>query len=101
MSTHSARSVVQTRAERARARAKYLSGLRWHAGTFLIINVFFWTLDLGLGQGGAQWAYWITGVWAFALAFHALAYYADGRGAEERDAERFLDADRRRDAKRE
>ncbi|MEZ5377659.1 MAG: 2TM domain-containing protein [Acidimicrobiales bacterium] len=65
--------------ERARHQAKYLAGLVWHIGTFVIINVFFWILDLAIGQSGAQWAYWITGVWAFALAFHALAYIVDGR----------------------
>lgn len=58
---------------------KYLSGLEWHIGTFVIINAFFWVLDFGLGQDGLQWAHWITGFWALALAFHVLAYLVDGR----------------------
>lgn len=65
--------------------AKCLEGLMWHAGTFLIINAFFWILDLFVGDGGFDWALWITGVWGFALAFHALAYAVDGRGAARRD----------------
>jgi len=74
----------------ARRRARYLVGLLWHAGAFLIINASFWILDLTLGQSGLQWAFWITGVWGFALAFHALAYYVDGRGVEELKYEQFL-----------
>ena len=75
---------------RARARAKYLTGLLCHAGTFVILNTFFWVLDLGLGAGGLDWAFWITGTWGIALAFHALAYYVDGRQLEERKTEQFL-----------
>jgi hypothetical protein len=72
-------------------RAKYLTGLVWHAGAFVIINAFFWLLDLGLGQDGLQWAYWITAVWAFALAFHALAYYVDGRQLESRKTAEYVE----------
>jgi hypothetical protein len=67
--------------ERAR-RARYLTGVMWHAGAFLIINVFFWVLDLLVGQAGVQWAYWITLFWGFALAFHVLAYLVVGRRAD-------------------
>ena len=88
---------VETPEERARKRAKYLSGLVWHAGAFLIINVFFWILDIA-GAGGVQWAFWVTAAWAFALAFHALAYLVDGRQLEERKSRQYLEAERRRDA---
>jgi hypothetical protein len=64
--------------EQAR-RAKYLTGLMWHIGAFLIINAFFWILDAMTGQAGIQWAYWITLFWGFALAFHVLAYLVVGR----------------------
>lgn len=77
-------------AEQARRRAKYWTGLVWHAGVFIIINAFFWVLDLGLGQNGLQWAYWITGFWGLALAFHALAYYVDGRQLEDRTSQQYL-----------
>ncbi len=63
-----------TAEEQARKRAKYLSGLLWHVGTFVIINVFFWLLDLVTGVAGVQWAFWVTLVWGLALAFHARAY---------------------------
>lgn len=66
----------------AERRAAYLSGLLWHAGTFIIINAFFWALDL-IGGGGVRWSIWITLGWGLALAFHALAYFVDGRGLEE------------------
>jgi hypothetical protein len=79
----------------ARRRAGYLTGLLWHAGAFLIINTCFWILDLALAGGGLDWAYWITGVWGFALAFHALAYLIDGRGIEERKFEQYLRASTR------
>jgi 2TM domain len=79
-----------TREAWARRRARYLAGLLWHTGAFLIINAFFWILDLTLGDGGADWAFWITGVWGFALGFHALAYYVDGRGVEEQKFQQYL-----------
>lgn len=76
--------------DQARRRARYFVGLVWHVGAFLIINASFWILDLTLGRPGLQWAFWITGVWGFALAFHALAYYVDGRSIEERKYEQFM-----------
>ena len=86
----------QTPEARARQRARYLSGLLWHAGAFLIVNAFFWILDLA-GGGGLDWAFWITGFWGLALAFHALAYLVDGRGLEERKTQQYLDDERQRD----
>lgn len=84
---------TETAEQRAMRRAKYLSGLIWHAGTFVIINGFFWILDL-IGGSGLNWSLWITAVWGFALAFHALAYYVDGRGLEQRKAQEFLEEER-------
>lgn len=75
---------------RAMERAKYLSGLVWHAGTFVIINAFLWAID-SMGYGGVNWAYWVTIGWGLALAFHALAYFVDGRQLEERKSEEYLD----------
>lgn len=86
---------VQTPEQQAQRRAKYLSGLVWHAGTFVIINAFFWFLDLFVGQEGIQWAIWITLFWGFALAFHALAYIVDGRQLERRKTQEYLDEERR------
>ena len=76
--------------ERAQRRAQYLTGLEWHVGTFVIVNCFFWLLDVGIGQDGVQWAYWITAAWGFALAFHALAYLIDGRQVEEHKTREFI-----------
>ena len=89
-----AKATERTPADRAQQRAKYLSGLLWHVGAFVILNAFFWVLDLSLGQDGAQWAYWITGFWALALAFHALGYFIDGRQLEDRKAKQYLEEDR-------
>ena len=75
---------------RARQRAKYLTGLLRHAGTFVIINAFFWLLD-GLGAGGINWSPWITLFWGLALAFHALAYWIDGRQIEDRKTREYTD----------
>lgn len=86
---------TQTPEERARARARYLTGLIWHVGAFVIVNAFFWILDIATGQPGIQWAYWITGFWGFALAFHALAYLVDGRQLEERKTRQYLDDEQR------
>jgi len=83
---------------RARRRAKYLSGLLWHVGAFIIINAFFWMLDLAVGEDGLQWAYWITAMWAVGLAFHILAYYIDGRGVEQAKYEKYLAEERERGA---
>lgn len=74
--------------ERALRRAKYLTGLMWHAGTYVIINAFFVLLDL-LGAGGINWSIWIVAFWGFALAFHALAYAVDGRNVEQTKAEQY------------
>lgn len=76
--------------EMAARRAHALTGLLWHIGAFVIINAAFWVLDLAVGRSGAQWAYWITGVWAFALAFHVLAYMIDGRQLEERKTRQYM-----------
>lgn len=76
---------------RAHRRVKYLSGLVWHARSFLIINAFFWLADLTLGQAGIQWAFWITAFWGFALAFHTLAFYVDSLQLEEWRARQFFD----------
>jgi hypothetical protein len=48
---------------RARKRAKSYTGLMWHIGRFLVINAFFWLLDIATGADGVQWAYWITTPW--------------------------------------
>lgn len=81
---------------RARQRARYLTGLLWHMGAFVIINAAFWVMDLTLGAAGLQWAYWITGVWGVALAFHLLAYFVDGRQLEERKSIEYLEEEERR-----
>ncbi len=75
----------------ARRRAHYLSGLLWHLGTFAIINVFFWLLDATTGAPGIQWAFWITLFWGFALAFHTVAWFIDGRDLERRKTRQYLD----------
>lgn len=79
---------------RAQQRAKYLTGLLWHIGTFIIINGFFWILDLTVGAEGLQWSFWITLLWGFALAFHALAYFIQGRNLEARKARQYLEEER-------
>lgn len=90
------RNDLNTVEGRARHRAAYLSGLVWHTGTFVIMNAFFWILD-ATGAGGITWAFWITATWGLALAFHALAYYVDGRQLEARKAEEYA-ADSTREA---
>jgi len=82
--------MTNSQEERARDRAKYRTGLMWHVGVFVVINAFFWTLDLVVGQAGLQWAYWITLFWGVALAFHIVAYLIDGRQIEDRSADKYL-----------
>lgn len=77
---------------------EHLSGLLWHAGAFVIINAFVWILDITLGPSGLDRASWVTGVWGFALAFHALAYLIEGRGFEERKSQQYVEEARRRGA---
>lgn len=92
-----AQTSTYTSEARARRRAAYLSGLLWHAGAFVIINTFFWFLDAS-GAGGVNWAFWITATWGFALAFHALAYFVDGRNLEEQKMQEYLAAEKEREA---
>jgi hypothetical protein len=87
---------TETPEARARRRAKYLSGLVWHAGTFVIINAFFWIVDLAGSREGLQWSLWITATWGLALAFHALAYLVDGRQLEDHKTKQYLDDEQRR-----
>jgi len=70
-------------------RAKYLTGVAWHAGVFVIINVFFVVLDW-LGPPGLNWSIWIAGFWGLALAFHVLAYLIDGRQMMRRKTRQYL-----------
>ena len=84
---------IATAEDRARSRARYLTGLLWHAGAFVIINAFFVLLDLVTG-GGLTWALWIAAPWGFALAFHALAYAIDGRSIEDRKTAEYMEEER-------
>lgn len=70
---------TETPEERVRRRADHLTDLLWHGGTFVIIIAFFWYLDATIGDPAVSWAPWIAVFWGVALAFHALAYYVDGR----------------------
>ena len=74
----------------AHKRAAYDVGLLWHVGAFVIINAFFWLLDIMVGAPGVQWAFWITLFWGFALLFHVLAWLIDGRQVEQRRTDRYL-----------
>jgi 2TM domain len=82
---------VRSDEQLAAERAKYLTGLIWHVGAFVILNAFFWFLDLVVGVGGLQWAFWITAIWGMALLFHVLAWIVDGRQLERRRAQRYLE----------
>jgi hypothetical protein len=73
-----ARSETPTPETRARKRAKNLSDLLWHAGTFVVINAFMWFIDIIQG-GGLDWAFWMTVPWGIGLAFHALSYFIEER----------------------
>ncbi len=86
----------QTAEEAARRRARYLTGLIWHTGAFVIINALLWLLD-AYGPGGVNWATWITAFWGFALAFHALAYIVEGRGLEARKRREYYEEERQRE----
>ena len=77
----------------ASRRAKYLTGLMWHAGVYVIINAFFVFLD-NLGASGINWSIWIVFFWGFALAFHALAYLIDGRNVERDKAAEYVRKER-------
>jgi hypothetical protein len=76
---------------RAARREGALTGVLWHAATFIIINGFLWFIDLQ--QGGLEWAYWVTVSWGIAMAFHAAWYFITERGVSK--YERSLDQERR------
>jgi hypothetical protein len=76
---------------RAARRSGALTGVLWHLATFLIINSFLWFIDLG--QGGIEWAYWVTVTWGIAVAFHAAWYFITERGLSKYESS--LDQERR------
>ena len=80
---------------RARKRAESYTGLMWHLGTYVVVNVFMWFIDIQ-GGGGVQWAYWVTIPWGIGLAFHTLAYFIDDSGIEQRKYRKFLAEEQRR-----
>ena len=84
----------------ARQRAKNLTDLLWHVGTFVVIIVFLVLLDLLVGEPGLQWSYWIALFWGFALAMHAVAYWVGGRGLEERKTQQYLEEGRQQTTSR-
>jgi hypothetical protein len=90
--------MTDTATQQARRRAQYLTGLMWHLGAFVVLNAFFWLLDLMTGVSGLQWAYWITLFWGLALAFHIVAYLIDGRAVRERKTRQYLAQEQRRTA---
>lgn len=81
----------QSAENRAARRSGALTGVLWHVVTFLIMNAFFWFIDLR--QGGVDWAYWISLFWGIALAFHAAWYLITERGIRKYDDS--LDRERR------
>lgn len=87
---------AKTAEERAERRSRDYTGLLWHIATFVIINGFFWWLDVA-GGNGVNWAYWITIFWGIALLFHIAWYLIDVAGSGGR-YERFLADERRKDA---
>jgi hypothetical protein len=76
---------------RAARRSGALTGVLWHLATFFIINAFLWFIDLG--QGGVDWAFWVSATWGIAVAFHAAWYLISERGVSK--YERSLDQERR------
>lgn len=79
--------------ERARKRLHDYRGLLWHVATYLIINVFLWTLDIATGDG-VNWAFWVTIFWGIGLLFHIAAYFIDDSPKGKR-YERYLEEERR------
>jgi len=89
-----ATNIEDAREAIARRRARYLTGFLWHVAAFVIINAFFWLLDGAVGESGFQWAYWITLFWGLGLAFHAVAWFIEGRDLEGRKTRQYLEKDR-------
>ena len=93
-----AEASASTPEDRARRRAKSYTGLLWHIGVFVVINVFLWTLDATTGVEGIQWAYWVTIFWGLGLAFHVVAYLVGDSGFEERKYQKFLAEEKQRES---
>lgn len=91
-----AKTEPETAEDRAQRRTRDYTGVLWHMAVFVIINGFFWWIDLA-GGGGLNWAYWITIFWGIALLFHIAWYLIDVSHSGSR-YEKFLADERRKEA---
>ncbi len=77
---------------RAEKRVKDRERLKWHAATYLIINVFMWAIWLVTALTSQPhdwqwvWPIWITLGWGVGLAFNFFGYLS-GRSSESRHEE--------------
>jgi hypothetical protein len=77
---------------RAEKRVKEREKLKWHAATYLIINLFLWGIWLVIALTNSPhdwqgvWPIWVTLGWGIGLAFNFFGYYT-GRSSEARREE--------------
>ena len=57
--------------------AKRRASFKYHLATYIIINLFLWTLWVFSNDGGNRypWPVWTTGGWGIGLFFHYLGAY--------------------------
>ncbi|HMG68295.1 MAG TPA: 2TM domain-containing protein [Chitinophagaceae bacterium] len=73
--------------------AKKRASFKYHLGTFIVINIFFWVLWYFTGQhttkNGWPWPVWPVFGWGIGLLFHFLGVYVDpGSNGIEREYEK-------------
>lgn len=88
--------------DRARSRVKSVQAFYYGLGTYVVINIALFLINLfTLGDDGGWWFYWVTVPWGIGMLFWGFSTFAGGSGRardwEDRKMQKYLEQERRHD----